>query len=95
MKRETPSAVMFDDLRRFGGITNRDAAWLLLNSKPTNEGKSLRDRVDSRTFLSRTIVHSEPGAIHPEQLVPRLRPQRSDHHRAHNREPQRVDRGAR
>ena len=68
MKRETPSAVMFDDLRRFGGITNRDAAWLLLNSKPTNEGKSLRDRVDSRTFLSRTIVHSEPGAIHPEQF---------------------------
>lgn len=68
MKRGTPSAVMFDDLRRFGGITNRDAAWLLLNSKPTNEGKSLRDRVDSRTFLSRTIVHSEPGAIHPEQF---------------------------
>lgn len=68
MKRETPSAAMFDDLRRFGGITNRDAAWLLLNPKPTNEGKSLRDRVDSRTFLSREIVHSEPGSIHPEQF---------------------------
>ena len=34
MDRETPRSVMFDDLRKFGGITNRDTAWMLLRSTP-------------------------------------------------------------
>ena len=39
MDRETPRSVMFDDLRKFGGITNRDTAWMLLRSTPMAGGK--------------------------------------------------------
>lgn len=53
MDRETPRSVMFDDLRKFGGITNRDTAWMLLRSTPMAGGKAPRDRVGERTFLSR------------------------------------------
>ena len=66
MDRETPRSVMFDDLRKFGGITNRDTAWMLLRSTPMAGGKAPRDRVDERTFLSREVVHAPVERPRPE-----------------------------
>lgn len=57
---------MFDDLRKFGGITNRDTAWMLLRSTPMAGGKAPRDRVDERTFLSREVVHAPVERPRPE-----------------------------
>ncbi len=66
MDRETPRSVMFDDLRKFGVITNRDTAWMLLRSTPKAGGKAPRDRVDERTFLSREVVHAPVERPRPE-----------------------------
>ena len=66
MDRETPRIVMFDDLRKFGGITNRDSAQMLLRATPVAGGKAPRDRVDERTFLSRDIVHASVERARPE-----------------------------
>lgn len=66
MDRETPRSVMFNDLRKFGGITNRDTAWMLLRSTPMAGGKAPRDRVDERTFLSREVVHAPVERPRPE-----------------------------
>lgn len=66
MDRETPRSVMFDDLRKFGGITNRDTAWMLLRSTPMAGGKAPRDRVDERAFLSREVVHAPVERPRPE-----------------------------
>lgn len=71
MDRETPRSVMFDDLRKFGGITNRDTAWMLLRSTPMAGGKAPRDRVDERTFLSREVVHA-PSSVRAPSCLPIL-----------------------
>lgn len=52
---------MFADLRSFGGLTNREAARILLSDSVSFGGKTPRSRVDERTFLSRQIVHAMPG----------------------------------
>lgn len=57
----TPSSAMFGDLRRFCGIAHRDAARLLLNRTALYGGKSLQQRIDDKTFLSREIVHAQPS----------------------------------
>lgn len=63
---ETPSSFMFTDLRKFGKLTNRDAAQELLSATVTYGGKAPRMRINDRTFLSRQIVHALPGQTHPE-----------------------------
>ena len=57
---------MFSDLRTFGRLTNREAAEELLSAAVSYGGKSIRARIDDRTFLSRQIVHAAPGQTHPE-----------------------------
>lgn len=63
---ETPSSYMFSDLRTFGGLTNREAAWELLSATVPYGGKAPRMRISDRTFLSRQVVHALPGQVHPE-----------------------------
>lgn len=63
---ETPSSYMFSDLRKFGRLTNREAAQELLSATVTYGGKAPRMRIADRTFLSRQIVHALPGQTHPE-----------------------------
>ena len=65
MEGETPSSVMYADLRYFGGITNKDAARMLLSPKVSYGGRAPRDRVDERTFLSREVVHVMPDRVNP------------------------------
>lgn len=65
MADETPSSVMFTDLRRFGGIPHRDAAGILLDGSIVVGSKPLSLRIDERTFLSREIVHARPENLFP------------------------------
>lgn len=67
MEQPTPSLVLYSDLKTFGRITYRDAAWRLLSSRPAYDGLAPRDRVNEKTFLSREVVHAQPGAL-PESF---------------------------
>lgn len=66
--QDTPSFVMYEDLRNFGGIMYVDAARVLLTSRVTAGGKSPRERVEGRagaTYLSRKVVHVQPADVDP------------------------------
>jgi len=65
LSRETPSSVLYADLRSYGGITNKDAARTLLSANITAGGKAPRDRIESRTYLSREVVHVSPKNVNP------------------------------
>lgn len=65
MLQETPSSVLYADLRIFGGITNKNAARILLSPRVAAGGKSPRDRIESRTYLSRQVVHVSPADVNP------------------------------
>ena len=58
----TPSAVMYAELKAMG-ISNREAASTLLNTALTFDGRTLNDRVEESSQLSRRIVHTTPGEI--------------------------------
>ena len=70
MESETPLSFMFADLKQFAGISNRDAAQMLLTDRPVLGGVSPRDRVSERTFLSREIVHATPGYLPASFFAP-------------------------
>lgn len=55
---ETPSSVMYADLKAFGRLPYRQAAGILLGRGDT----AIAARVQDRTFLSREIVHARPGS---------------------------------
>lgn len=61
----TPTAYLFDELRQQARISNRDAALILLSTRPIYAGRSPRDRIGERTFLSREVVHVMPNRINP------------------------------
>ena len=61
---ETPSSVLYADLRSCG-ISNKDAARVLLSDTVLIGGKTPRSRVDSRTYLSREVVHVTPDRVYP------------------------------
>lgn len=62
---DLPSYTLYADLKAFGHISNRDAALVLLSPDSRSKGLSLRSHaMNDRTFLSRDIVHAEPGRYH-------------------------------
>lgn len=64
MPAKTPSGVMYADLKRFGRISNYDAARMLLAAEGDAAGRlSPRDRIEDRTYLSRQVVNAEPGQL--------------------------------
>ena len=66
MAGDTPSRVMYVDLKRFGRMSNYEAARVLLADRPTEDGRlSPRDRIEDRTYLSRQIVNAAPGQQPP------------------------------
>lgn len=65
LQRDTPSSVMYSDLRSYGGLSNKEAAAILLSARLTASGKAPRDRIESRTYLSRDIVHARPNSVNP------------------------------
>ena len=60
---------MFDDLRRFGGISNIEAARILLSAKVSYGGSSPRDKAEDRTYLSRYVVHMTPDDADASQFA--------------------------
>lgn len=59
---ETPSHILFADLKTFGHVSNHDAAMILLSPDACTNGVPIRSRAGTdRTFLSREIVHAQPG----------------------------------
>lgn len=62
MANETPSMAMYAALKRFG-VSNREAASFLLNTKLTFDGRMIQDRVDESSQLSRRIVRTRPGEL--------------------------------
>lgn len=65
----TPCCVLFDTLKTFGSISNKDAAKVILTDKPVYGGKSPRERIGDKSYLSRTIVHSYPGDFDESMFV--------------------------
>ncbi len=63
--QDTPSSILYQDLKSFGGISNKEAARILLSGRISVGGRAPRDRVDERTFLSREVVHAQPGQVNP------------------------------
>lgn len=61
MPQATPSEVLFDELRRYAYINNRDAARMLLNNQSVDGRPAPRLKVTDKTFLSRRVVHVIPG----------------------------------
>lgn len=61
MADPTPREVLFDELKEFGNISNHDLAFMLLSSTINIEGKTPRQRVESKSWLSRYVVHVQPG----------------------------------
>lgn len=65
----TPCCVLFDTLKAFGSISNKEAAQIILTDKPVYGGKSPRERIGDKSYLSRTIVHSYPGDFDASMFV--------------------------
>ena len=59
---QSPSSVMYAELKVLGA-SNHDAALILLDGARSFGLVTVRDRIESRTQLSRCIVHVPPGAI--------------------------------
>lgn len=62
MANETPSMVMYAAFKHFG-MSNRDVANLLINTKLTFDGRMIQDRVSESSQLSRRIVRTKPGDL--------------------------------
>lgn len=59
----TPAGVLFDVLKRHGGITHRELAGLILSGRPLADGRSPLDRAEDRTWVSHCIVHAPVGTL--------------------------------
>lgn len=59
----TPCGALFDIMKRYGGISNKELASLILSGKPLSDGVSPASRVNDRTWLSRFVVHAPVGSI--------------------------------
>lgn len=61
-RKNTPSSAMYRQLKSLG-ISNHEAARMLLNTSLVFDGKTLAPRIEDSSQLTRRIVHVEPGEI--------------------------------
>ncbi len=59
----TPCEALFDIMKRYGGIINKELASLILSGRPLSDGISPVSRTDDKTWLSRFVVHAPIGSI--------------------------------
>lgn len=59
----TPAAALFGMMKRYGGISYKDLASLILSGKPLSDGVSPVSRINDRAWLSRFVVHAPVGSI--------------------------------
>ena len=62
MSQKTPSMVMYAAFKQCG-ISNHDAATVLLNTRLTFDGRMLQERIEESSQLSRRIVRTSPGEL--------------------------------
>lgn len=65
----TPLGAMFSILKRYGGISYKELATLILSEKPLAGGVSPASRVNDRTWVSRYLVHAPAEAVRSEYFV--------------------------
>ena len=65
----TPLGAMFSILKRYGGISYKELATLILSEKPLVGGVSPASRVNDRTWVSRYLVHAPAEAVRSEYFV--------------------------
>lgn len=58
----TPCEVLFDTLKKKGGISHKELAPLVLSNRPLGDGRSPIEHAKDRTWLSHAIVHAPVGA---------------------------------
>lgn len=61
---KTPCAAFFDMMKRYGKISYKELATLILSGNPLSDGVSPVSRVNDRAWLSRYIVNAPVGSIH-------------------------------
>lgn len=59
----TPCGVMFDVLKRRGGISHKELASIILSERPLADGRSPQSRASDRTWVSRFVVHAPVSAV--------------------------------
>lgn len=59
----TPAGVLFDVLKRQGGIPHKELAGLILSNRPLSDGRSPLERAEDRTWVSHCIVHAPVGTV--------------------------------
>lgn len=59
----TPCGVMFSLFKRYGGITHRELADLILSERPLPSGKTPLELARDRSWLSHSIVHAPVGTL--------------------------------
>lgn len=66
---ETPCAVMFDLLKRRGGIKHNELAAIVLSGRPLSDGRSPVSRAGDRSWVSRFVVHAPVGSLQPRYFA--------------------------
>lgn len=59
----TPCEALFDMMKRYGGIINKELASLILSGRPLSDGVSPVSRIDDKVWLSRFVVHAPIGSL--------------------------------
>lgn len=59
----TPCNVFFSIMKKYGGISYKDMAGMILSSKPLIDGKSPVSRANDRSWVSRFIIHAPAGSL--------------------------------
>lgn len=59
----TPCGALFEVLKRYGGISHKELASMILSERPLSDGRSPASRAADRTWVSRSIVHAPAGAV--------------------------------
>lgn len=65
----TPCAALFDMMKRYGGISYKDLASLILSGKPLSDGVSPVSRINDRAWLSRFVVHAPVGSVQEQYFA--------------------------
>lgn len=55
---QTPCGALFDILKRYGGISHKELASMVLSERPLADGRSPVSRASDRSWISRFVVHA-------------------------------------
>ena len=64
-EERTPCGVLFDFCKRYGRISHKELASLILSERPLSDGRSPASRASDRTWLSHFVVHAPAGSLQP------------------------------